>query len=73
MPVIVEERVNVKVGYRELVTTALKIVNCYNLEYEPASRYFSTSFLSRANLGQFSLFKTTYFREIERIKRRKTE
>jgi len=65
MPVIVEERVNVKVGYRELVTTAFKIVNCSNLECEPASIYFSTSLLSMANFGQFGLSKVTHFKEIE--------
>lgn len=44
MNILVEKRVNVKVGGRELATTALKIVNCHNLECVLAIKYFSTSF-----------------------------
>lgn len=44
MNILVEKRASVKIGGRELVTTALKIVNCYNLECELAIKYFSTSF-----------------------------
>lgn len=41
---LVEERISVKIGGRELAKIAPGGVNLYNLECELATRYFFTSF-----------------------------
>jgi len=66
---LVEKRISVNIGGRELAKIAPGRVNLYNLECELAARYFSTSFLLQGliwvNLVYLELFTLEKLRELK--------